>query len=115
MAEDIWQLEQGFWKGAADFYERHLAPEVCMVFPDPAGIMRREDIVDSIRSGARWRNVTFTEQQRLEPTADTKVLVYAVTADRGGPSTAYSALCSSTYIKRNGDWQLVTHQQTPIY
>ncbi|MGB3610807.1 MAG: DUF4440 domain-containing protein [Cellvibrio sp.] len=114
MVEDIWQRELGFWKGTAEYYEQYLATEACMIFPEPVGIMHREDVVDSIHSGSRWSKVTFTEQQQLEPTSDTRVLIYAATADRGGPHSAYSALCSSTYIRRNGEWQLIAHQQTQV-
>jgi len=85
-----------------------------MIYRELVGMMRREDVADSIHTGSRWSTVTFTEQQQLDPSSDTRELIYAPTADRGGPHSAYSALCSSTYIRRNGEWQLIAHQQTQV-
>ena len=32
----------------------------------------------------------------------------------GGPESAYSAQCSSTYVRSGEGWQLVAHQQAPL-
>jgi hypothetical protein len=40
------------------------------------------------------------------------VLVYSVVAQREGLEP-YSAVVSSTYVRRDGEWKLAFHQQTP--
>jgi len=111
--QNLWELEEQFWTGGADFYERHLAGDALMVFPEPAGVVDRKATVESIRSGARWQRVSFTDQRLLAPVDSTAILVYAVRADRGALDTSYTARCSSTYVFASGHWWLVVHQQTP--
>lgn len=111
--KELWRLEEQFWIGSAEFYERTLAPDAFMVFPQPAGILDRAATIKSISSGARWRTASFNEQHCVMPASDTAVLVYAAQADRGEPGSEYTAQCSSTYIRGKDGWQLVLHHQTP--
>ncbi len=111
--QDFWQLEKQFWTGGAEFYDRRLANEALMVFPEPAGVLDRQATLESIQSAARWQNVSFTKRRLAMPTESTAILVYSVRADRGGSDTAYSAQCSSTYVLSSGEWLLALHQQTP--
>lgn len=110
---DFWQLEEQFWTSGAHFYEQRLARNALMVFPAPAGVLDRQATLESIQSGARWKNVSFTNKQFAMPGQSTVILVYSVKADRGDSDTAYSALCSSAYVLSSGEWQLALHQQTP--
>ncbi len=111
--QDFWRLEEQFWTSGAGFYEQRLSSNALMVFPEPAGVLDRQATLESIQSGARWKNVSFTSKQFAMPAQSTAILVYSVKADRGGPDTTYSAQCSSTYVLSSGDWQLALHQQTP--
>jgi hypothetical protein len=47
----------------------------------------------------------------LHPTADTAVLTYRWRSRRG--EGTYAAVMSSVYVRRDGAWRLVLHQQTP--
>lgn len=109
----IWELEERFWLGSPDFYASALAPEALMVLPQPAGILGRDETIDSISSGSRWRAVSFKERHCVFPAPETAVVAYVAHADRG-PDTSYSARCSSTYVRDNGRWLLVLHHQTPV-
>lgn len=111
--EELWQLEEQFWLGGPDFYERTLAPDALMVLPQPAGVLDRVATVTSIRSGSRWQNVNLKEQRHVQASRDTAVLSYTAQADRGSPETSYVAQCSSTYVRDSGRWLLVVHHQTP--
>jgi hypothetical protein len=111
---DLWHLEEKFWLGDAEFYERTLASCALMVLPEPAGVLDRAATVQSIRSGPRWQNISFTHQRHAEPNSSTTILAYTVLADRGSADSAYAAQCSSTYVQINGDWQLALHHQTPV-
>lgn len=108
----LWRLEEWFWLGGADFYERTLALGALMVLPAPVGVLDRRATIDSIRAGARWKEVAFHDRHLLQPGADVAVLVYVAVARRAD-SPPYAAQCSSTYVRAAGQWQLVVHQQTP--
>ncbi len=109
----LWKQEEQFWLRSADFYESNLAPGSLMVLPKPVGIMDREATIDSIRSGSRWKNVSFSAKHCVIPTPEMAALAYRVHADRGSSGTSYIAQCSSTYVRSNGQWLLVMHHQTP--
>lgn len=112
--EQLWQLEKQFWLGDAAFYERTLAPQALMVLPPPAGVLGRAATIDSIRSGARWRDVSFDDRHLVPVARDTVVLAYAARADRGDGEAVYTARCSSVYVRGDRDWHLALHHQTPM-
>jgi hypothetical protein len=113
-ADDCWRLEEQFWLGGADFYERTLAPDALMVLPDPVGVLDRQATIASIRAGARWQGVVFRDRHVVCPGPDVAMLVYAAVAHRGADSANYAARCSSTYLRAAGQWQLVLHHQAPM-
>ena len=111
--EDLWKKEERFWLGDADFYEQALAPDAIMVLPPPAGILDHAATIESIRSGTRWRAVSFSKKFCRYPTSDTAIIVYVARANRDEPGSGYLAQCSSTYAHGDKGWQLVLHHQTP--
>lgn len=112
-SEALWRLEEQFWLGSANFYSTTLAPNALMVLPQPAGVLDRAATVESIKSGNRWRNVSFEHKRVASVGPDGAVLVYLVHADRGIPDSTYIAQCTSTYLRDRDQWLLVVHHQTP--
>lgn len=112
--KDLWTLEERFWRGDAEFYERNLAAESWMIFPNPLGMLDRRKTLDSIKAAPRWDTVDMGSRHLGFPARQVAVLVYAVTARRTSAGAPYSALCSSTYVEAAGKWRLVLHQQTPV-
>lgn len=109
--ERLWEMEKSFWLDGPDFYESSMAPDARMVFPYPVGILEGEQIVEGLKQGPRWQSVEF-ENQTGTSLGETTALAYRATGQRDGEET-YIALCSSTYVKSDGKWFLLTHQQTP--
>ncbi len=107
----LWEMEESFWLDGPDFYERSMAPDPRMVFPAPAGILAGEEILEGLRQAPRWKSVGF--QDRTETIfGDTVVIAYRATGERDGEAP-YIALCSTTYVRDDGKWALLAHQQTP--
>ena len=113
-SHDFWNQEEQFWTGDVDYYAEHLATESLMVFAPPAGVLNRARTVEAIANAPRWTAVSFSRRRLVRAAGSTAVLAYAVTADRGEPASRYQALCSSTYVRIDGQWKLVLHQQTPL-
>ena len=109
----LWRLEEQFWLGDADFYERALAAEALMVLPQPAGVLGRQATIEAIRSAPRWQHVTFSRRFEALPGAGTALLAYMAEADRGDAAASYVAQCSSTYVRDGERWLLALHQQAP--
>ena len=112
IAGDLIALEEQFWKGDADFYRQRLTPEALMVFPDPIGVLGKEETVASISQAPRWRDVEFTEVRVVTLATDAALLVYRATARRAGDAR-YVTRASSVYVREEGAWNLAFHQQTP--
>jgi Domain of unknown function (DUF4440) len=63
-------------------------------------------------AGQPWASHTLEDPHVLPVTDDVAVVTYGVVAQREGAPT-YSALISSTYVRRDDAWRLALHQQTP--
>lgn len=110
--QDIWQREESFWLDGVAFYRDNMAAEAQMVFADPVGILKGDEILDGLKAAPRWAAVEFADQTE-QTLGDTRVLAYRATGSRDG-AEPYSALCSTTYVRREGKWILLSHQQTPV-
>jgi hypothetical protein len=109
--ETLWEMENSFWLDGPDFYESSMASDARMVFPSPVGILAGKEIVEGLKQGPRWQSVDFEEKTET-CRGDTSVLAYKAIGRRDGEDP-YIALCASTYVKSDGKWVLLAHQQTP--
>jgi hypothetical protein len=117
-ADELVDLEERGWRAlasdprtATEFYERILDDEVVMLLPGGLRLTDRAAIVASM-GGAPWACYRLEEPQVHALGDGAAVVSYGVVAQRDG-SPPYSALISSTYVRRDPGWRLVFHQQTP--
>jgi hypothetical protein len=107
----LWERERSFWTGGDEYYRQNLAGEVLMVFPDL--VLDRNGTIEAIAAAPRWTSVSF-EQQRLVPLSDDAVAIhYRARAYREDEPSPYRTLATSVYVRREGEWLLAIHQQTP--
>jgi len=112
-SNEIWALEERLWTDGLAAYDELLAENCLMALPSPAGIMDRDEIVDSLKEAARWTRVKMNNRQHSTPIPDVIVLAYSASASRDDTED-YKALCTSTWHKLGSDWKLFQHQQTPV-
>jgi hypothetical protein len=116
--QDLVDLEGEGWRAlstsqeeARAFYGRVLADEALMVFPGGMLLRGKDEILASI--GAQpWASFSMEETQALPLGDEAGAVVYHVRAQREGREP-YAALISSVYVRCDGQWRLVLHQQTP--
>ena len=108
---DIWDIEKQLWTGPAEEYDRLMAPHCVMVFPLPAGILKREKIIETVKLAPRWDHVEFDSETVVQSGEGTVTLAYVGRCLKDHDT--YEAYCSSTYVKSDKGWQIVQHQQTP--
>lgn len=113
VADHLLHLEEQFWKAGSGFYRDNLAPDALMVFAEPAGLMTKQAIVESISAAPRWRRIDFEDSTHVQLKPGVMLLTYRATAERDGEEP-YAARASSVYIECEDGWQLAFHQQTPI-
>ncbi len=108
---ELWRLEESFWLGGAETYRSAMADGAIMVFPYPAGILQGEKITDGVTSGPRWRSVLMKDRA-ANIRGNVAVLAYKAEAEREAEPIR-QMLCASTYLREDGSWRLMSHQQTP--
>jgi hypothetical protein len=115
--EHLVNIERNLWTNNAEFYDDNLTDDCLLVFPE-TGVINRDFAVDAIRKeneeGRKWAEVDFDEIRSLRPTDDVALLTYRVTARWEHEKASITTLASSVYVKRDGLWKLIFHQQSPV-
>jgi hypothetical protein len=112
--ESLLELERQLWNADEEFYRDTLSEDAVMVFPEPTGILERSAVLESMDGGDRWRRIEFEDERLIEVEDAVFQLVYRAVAERGGDGSEYTAFITTTYVRTNGSWRLLSHQQTPI-
>jgi hypothetical protein len=110
--DEVLEIERGFWSGGPDYYRQNLDDLCVTAFTEMAGTFKKDDIAGMITETDRWRDLSLDVKGCLEPAPGFAILTYAVKATRKN-NEPYAAAVTSAYVKRNGAWKLVLHQQTP--
>ena len=114
LEDHLFDLEEKFWTEGARYYERNLAAAAIMVFPEPAGVLVKDEIASSLKQEARWSQVALEEHRLLELRDGAAVVTYKATARRADGTQPYIARASSAYVHDGAAWKLAFHQQTPV-
>ena len=117
--DDLIAIEERGWEALATsaeaataFYGEVLDDEVAMRFPGGMAIDDRDAVLASM-GGDPWSSYELSDVVVLTPTADTGIVTYRSTSQRGD-ADPYTALITSVYVRRGAGWRLVLHQHTPV-
>ena len=113
ITDELLRIERGFFTGGADYYRQNLDDLCVTVFTEMAGTFKRDEIAGMIVDMDRWRDLNLEVKGCLEPVPGLAILTYAVKAMRKNKQP-HAAAVTSGYVKRNGTWKMVLHQQTPL-
>jgi hypothetical protein len=113
-AQELIQVERKGWEAlcsaeAVTYYRQHLAEDALMAFP--FGVMDRDEVLSAMAAAGPWASFDMETPRVIQLGPDCGVLVYAVSAQREGQET-FSAVLSSTFVRRDGRWRLAFHQQS---
>lgn len=95
--------------GGAAFYEDIMAEEGLMVFPGM--VMDKKASLGTIPQVAPWSSYELSAV-RVTGDDDVALITYKAVGERPGQAR-YEAAMSSVYVRRNGEWKLLLHQQSP--
>ncbi|MBD2256117.1 nuclear transport factor 2 family protein [Pseudanabaena sp. FACHB-2040] len=119
MTQDLIALEEQGWQALSSageagkrFYSSVLRDDAVMLFPGGMRLDGKEKILAAL-AAQPWQSFQIEESQVISFSENASAVVYKVTAQREG-GDPYVALINSTYVRREGTWQLVLHQQTPV-
>ena len=113
MERDLQSLERKGWEAlsrsdGAAFYADLMADDGLMVFP--GSVMTKPEAIAAIASAQPWSSFELREL-RVTSGNDVATVAYEASALRG--DAAYEATMTSTYVRRDGRWRLILHQQSP--
>lgn len=107
----LWSLEERFWIEGADSARRMTSKDAVFVFPYPAGILHGDALWREKAVAQRWRSVVMRERY-ASIKGNIAILAYHASGERNDEPTC-EALCTSAYVRENGIWLRLAHQQTP--
>lgn len=110
--DDLLAMELKLWFGGKAEYRSALDDDCLIAFSSMAGVSSRDDVAKRA-DASRWRNLDIGVEGFLQPTDDVALLTYRANAVRGDHER-YAARVSSGYVKRDGAWKMMFHQQTPL-
>jgi uncharacterized protein (TIGR02246 family) len=116
VSSEVAELERRGWEAlsgpdGAAFYEEVMADDGLMVFPGL--VLDKAETLRAIAGAPPWSSFELEDVREIAATPDSAVVVYRGAAQRHGENP-YEANMTSAYARRDGRWQLVLHQQTPI-
>lgn len=109
--DDLLAMERKLWLGGRAEYRGALDDDCLLAFTTMAGVSSRDEVADQV-DGNRWRDLDIDVEGFLQPTDDVALVTYRASAVRG--DEPYEARVSSGYVRRDGAWKLMFHQQTPL-
>lgn len=111
--QQIWEFEEGLWKGDAARYRERIDAECLMVLPAPPFVLIGAEAVEAVSETPRWSEVSLSERQVARPQEGLIVIAYKADA-RKDDGEAYTAHCTSVLRRlEHGVWRVIQHQQTP--
>lgn len=113
---DLVALEREGWQALAEgrggaYYRDNLADDALMAFS--FGVLGRGAAIEAMEQAPPWATFELVDPRVVELTDGSGVVVYRANAQRAGEEP-YSAVISSTFVRRDGRWLLAFHQQTPV-
>jgi hypothetical protein len=115
LKDELLELEIEGWKAISEhrggqFYSTRLTPDALMVLPGGM-VLDRNAVIAAFDGPTTWSWFRIEAEQVIQLSEDAAALTYKVTAQRTGEDE-YTALMTSTYVRRKGDWMMALHQQT---
>lgn len=114
LTAELLEMEHRFWAAATDpdFYREHVADDAVMVFPYGVGAMDKDMVIYAVTASTEeWASHELEEVRVVPIGDDAAVITYQASAD-GAADRRFEAFVSSIYVRREGRWMLVFHQQT---
>ncbi len=110
--DELLDIEKTLWAGGVADYRRALDSDCLVAFDRMAGVSSRDQIAATVEDSHRWHDLEIKVDGLLQPTDDVAILTYHASAVRD--EQPYEALVSSGYVRRDGGWKMMFHQQTPL-
>ena len=117
LSEELLKIERLLWKNDPGLYRESYTEDALITFAE-TGVIDVGFAVEAIRqekaTGRRWAEVAFDDVRTLRVTDDVTLLLYKATARWAHEATPIRALCTTVYVRRDGQWKAAHHQQSQL-
>jgi hypothetical protein len=118
LLDELRDLEHQGWRSlcnstGADFYGRVMTSDGLMLLAR-GQVFTRQDVIDSLNQAPPWRSYDISDERLIPLGEEQAIFVYTGRAYREPENPDFTAVMSSTYIRREGAWRLALYQQTPV-
>jgi hypothetical protein len=112
MLEELLEIDESLARGSGDDYRARLTDDAVVLIPG-MGLLDREACAAAVDAtpGPGWGAIEITDARLVALGEDSAAIAYRFSGERG--DSRYEALMSSVYVRRDGEWKLALHQQTP--
>lgn len=112
LESELLETEERFWQSSGDteFWVTHFNDEGVVALP--MGLMEKTAVIQRQENARPWSDFAIKDAHVVDLGDDVASISYTAAGRRDGEPD-YSAVVTSVYAKRNGEWQLMVHQQTP--
>jgi len=113
IADEILAIEKSFWTQADNprFFEENLADEGISAI-EPMGFIAKQQAV-KMAADKPWKDVEMKDVVLQQVTPDCVIVAYHGQGTRDGDEAPHRSSIASTYVKRNGRWQLALTAHQP--
>ena len=112
---ELIRIENGFWEAAGDrrFYEENMSDNGLLIFAGAGAIVDKPSVLPMIENSEPWASYELENVRLIRLGDDAAAIIYSAKGDRAD-SAEYRANITSVYVRHDGNWKLVLHQQTPF-
>ncbi len=114
VGDEIVALERRFWDESNNprlFSEAIVDGGLTVI--EPIGFIEKAQAVEAAGHGERWVDVVFSDVHVREVTPDCVILAYHGQGRRERDDKPYRGTIASTYVNRDGRWQLALTVHQP--
>ncbi|HEY8467467.1 MAG TPA: nuclear transport factor 2 family protein [Solirubrobacterales bacterium] len=113
LLDALLRVDEALAQGTGDLYRRLLTEDAVVALPG-MGLLDREACAAALDASdaTGWDSIAMHDARLVALGRDAAAVTYRFEGRRG--DFRYAALMTSAYVRREGEWSLAVHQQTPL-
>lgn len=113
LLDALLRVDEALAQGTGDDYRRALTDDAVVALPG-MGLLDREGCAAALDASdaTGWDRIEMHDPRLVALGDDAAAVAYRFDGTRG--DFRYAALMTSAYVRRDGEWKLAVHQQTPL-
>lgn len=114
-AEDnlLWQLEEDYWLCGCATRAQTTDIDSIAAFGGHVGVVTGDALIKAHENGRTWTKLKMRDKCITRPSIGIAVMGYTAEAVPDDDKGTQAMICTSVWVRKNGIWSHVQHQQAP--